>query len=179
MVCWFLIFCYAGYAIGSAIADFCLVRPLAAQWDVNVKATYHIDSPKLYLANSGFNIATDAILLVLPLVVIWTLNVSRLHKMGLSAIFCLGVLTLIASIMRLICYYQYDKLDPNCESKRLPSFTFHRERGANGSICLIVGLALVQWWTIAEMDLGILCPCLVTFRPLIRSGYVHFHCDSQ
>ena len=23
-----------------------------------------------------------------------------------------------------------------------------------------------------EMDLGLLCPCLVTFRPLVSSGYV-------
>ena len=24
----------------------------------------------------------------------------------------------------------------------------------------------------AEVNLGLLCPCLVTFRPLIRAGYV-------
>ena len=36
------------------------------------------------------------------------------------------------------------------------------------------GLAITQWWTLAEMDLGILCPCLVTFRPLIRNGYLVF-----
>ena len=33
-------------------------------------------------------------------------------------------------------------------------------------------IAKADWWTMVEMDLGLLCPCLVTFRPLISSGYV-------
>ena len=97
------------------VADFCQVLPVAANWNLDVKATSRIDTTKLYYANTGFNIATDIILLVLPLTVIWTLKMSWLSKLGLSGIFCLGGLTVVASIMRLICYLNYSGLDPNCK----------------------------------------------------------------
>lgn len=32
-------------------------------------------------------------------------------------------------------------------------------------------LVPIVWWTSAELLLGILCPCLVTFRPLFRSAH--------
>ena len=115
IACWFLIFCYAGYALGSAVADLCQAIPINANWNKNVTASYHIDDVKLYVANSGFNIATDVILLILPLVVIWRLNMNVKHKIGLSLIFSLGVLTVVASIMRLITYYDVTTFDPLCE----------------------------------------------------------------
>ena len=149
-LCWFLIGCYSCYGFSSAIAGFCQGFPIASNWDVNVKPTRHIDDKKLYLANSGFNITTDAILLVMPLAVIWSMNLTYAHKAGLSAVFCLGVLTLIASILRLVYYYRFDPYDP--------MFT----------------LGNAGWWTMVEMDLGIICPCLVTFRPLIRSAFLVF-----
>ena len=92
-VCWFLIFCYAGYAIGSMVADLCAVFPIESNWHPDVRVTRSIDGLSLFLANCGFNIATDAILLVLPLVVIWKMKMNRAHRIGLSAIFCLGGLT--------------------------------------------------------------------------------------
>ena len=91
--CWFLVFCYAGYAIGSMVADLCAVLPVASVWNPDIKATSSIDGLSLFVANCGFNIATDVILLVLPLIVIWSMKNTRLHRVGLSGIFCLGALT--------------------------------------------------------------------------------------
>ena len=115
IVCWFLTFCYLGYAIGSMVADLCAVFPINSNWNPDVRSTKQIDGKALFLANTGFNIATDFILLVLPLVVIWSLHQTRAHKIGLSAVFCLGVLTVIASVARLIWYYKFDVNDPMCE----------------------------------------------------------------
>ena len=92
-VCWFLVFCYVGYAIGSMVADFCATFPVQSVWNIDTRATHAINGKALFLANCGFNIATDVILLVLPLLVIWTMKSNRLHKVGLSGIFCLGALT--------------------------------------------------------------------------------------
>ena len=103
-LCWFLVFCYAGYAFGSAVADLCQAIPIEAGWDKNVKASYHMNDQKLYIANAAFNISIDAILLVMPLAVVWTLRMTFLHKVGLSCIFSLGNLTVLASIFRLIHY---------------------------------------------------------------------------
>ena len=92
-ICWLVIMCYIGYAIASAIADLCAAFPVRSNWDTSLEATRQIDGKSLFLANSGFNIATDMVLLILPLVVIWRMWGNWLHKVGLSLIFCLGVLT--------------------------------------------------------------------------------------
>ena len=85
----------------------------------------------------------------MPLIVIWSLSFKPSHKIGLSFIFSLGVLTVLASILRLVYYYR--RLTPMD-----PLFTLDK----------------ADWWTIVEMDLGILCPCLVTLGPLIKAGYM-------
>lgn len=74
-------------------SDLCAVLPIVSVWNPDIKATSSIDGKSLFLANCGFNIATDVILLVLPLIVIWSMKSTRLHKVGLSGIFRLGALT--------------------------------------------------------------------------------------
>ena len=112
--CWALISCYAGYIISWVVTVAVGILPVAAYWDTSIKPTHAIDGRKLQLANCSFNIATDVILLAMPLMVIWTLQMSKMRKLGVSALFCLGVLTVIASIMR--CYYTLhaSNYDPLC-----------------------------------------------------------------
>ena len=119
-VCWVLTFCYAGYAVGSMVADFAAALPVASNWNPDVQPKRQIDGRALFIGNSAFNIATDVILLILPLPVIWTLKRDYLYKWGLTGVFSLGVLTVIASIARLVYYYQYDENDPLC-TYRMPS----------------------------------------------------------
>lgn len=47
---------------------------------------------KFYYGLQIPNIATDAIILVMPMPVVWKLPISKAQKMGLSAIFVLGLL---------------------------------------------------------------------------------------
>ena len=64
------------------------------------------------------------------------------------------------------CVCQHDYLDALCYTATMPVL-----------ICSITtgGLPPTQFWTIAEMNLGLLCPCLVTLGPLIRSRYAGYH----
>ena len=114
--CWVLVALFAGYSFSTVIADLCTVFPVEAGWNRNVKPTRKINTETLYIANCGFNISTDAILLLMPLLVIWRLNMTILHKLGLSAIFSLGILTVLASIFRLIYYYRLNPYDLTCKS---------------------------------------------------------------
>ena len=72
---------------------------------------------------------------------------SKWSRLGLSFVFSLGVLTLVAACMR--CYYSlsYDLADPD----------YSTGTGA--------------FWTVTEVYLGILCPCLVTLHPVIVKTY--------
>ena len=97
-ICWLLVACYVGYALGSMVADFCQIIPVVSIWrPLDITPTHQINGKDLFLANCGFNISTDVILLVLPLTVVWTMKSSRIHKVAISAIFCLGALTVCES----------------------------------------------------------------------------------
>ena len=51
-----------------------------------------IDENAYYVSTSVFNVALDFWILVLPLSIVWTLQLSRSRKAGLIAIFLLGIL---------------------------------------------------------------------------------------
>ena len=53
---------------------------------------YCISNSAYYISTSAFNVALDIWILVLPLSIVWTLQLSGRRKVGLSAIFLLGSL---------------------------------------------------------------------------------------
>ena len=120
---------------------------MKAAFDKTIPVKHTIDWSKPVLGNCIFNIITDSALLILPLTIIWTLNMSKWSRLGLSFVFSLGVLTLVAACMR--CYYSlsYNLADPD----------YSTGTGA--------------FWTVTEVYLGILCPCLVTLHPVIVKTY--------
>ena len=142
-----LIIMFVGYMIGTVVADIVTDIPIAAYWDHSIKPIRAIDGIALYVFNVSFNIATDLLLLILPNFIIWRLGISCWQRIGLSAIFSLGALTLIASVLRLIYFFRIKVYDI--------SYT-------------LVPFAV---WTAVELFMGILCPCLVTLGPLISKGW--------
>ncbi|KAI9844523.1 MAG: hypothetical protein M1838_002150 [Thelocarpon superellum] len=66
------------------------------------------------------------------------------QKVVISGIFLLGSLVFIATVFRIVAFFQLDNDDQ--------SWTFVN----------------TAYWTITEMSLGILCACLPTMRPLFR-----------
>ena len=115
VICTIFVVIYACYAISTALADVWLTIPIAAYWDRNITASKTIDENELYLANAGFNIGTDCILLILPLSIIWQLHMDWINKVALSWIFALGALTMIASIVRLRLFFVVNGVDPSCK----------------------------------------------------------------
>lgn len=75
-------------AIGLVATFQC--TPLAYDWDKTIPGGHCIDQIAFYKWISLPNIITDIIMLILPLPIIWSLNMSRNQKYGLSAIFVTG-----------------------------------------------------------------------------------------
>ncbi|MDI1490533.1 MAG: hypothetical protein OHK93_001737 [Ramalina farinacea] len=156
---WFCIIClifvgiFTCFAIATALTDVFLTIPVNARWDHAVEARHSVDQKRLFVGNAAFNIATDILLLLLPIIMISRLQMNAWHKVGVAAIFWLGILTIIATICRLHYSYRVDESDVTCTSDTLVKSAY---------------------WTAAEQFLGILCPCLITFRPLLRSSYLLF-----
>lgn len=51
-----------------------------------------INNAHFWYANSGFNISTDIVILVLPMVPVYGLSMPRMQKAGLAVVFALGIL---------------------------------------------------------------------------------------
>jgi len=58
------------------------------------------------LATGAINVVTDFAVLVLPLSVIWRLNMTPRKKAGMSLLFAIGVLACVAGVMRLVTTVQ-------------------------------------------------------------------------
>ena len=80
---------------GSLIPGIFRCHPIDNFWDPLVIGApnarhYCTNNNTYYLASSAFNVALDFWILVLPLSIVWTLQLSGRRKVGLSAIFLLG-----------------------------------------------------------------------------------------
>ncbi|KAI1410921.1 hypothetical protein F5Y13DRAFT_191751 [Hypoxylon sp. FL1857] len=54
------------------------------------------------MSSSCINLAFDLIILILPQPTIWTLNMSPRRKIGISLVFCMGILACLCALIRVI-----------------------------------------------------------------------------
>ncbi|KAK8045752.1 hypothetical protein PG996_013816 [Apiospora saccharicola] len=114
-------------------------QPVSGFWSPTPKTVCVPSLPGLYISAAG-NIATDLIIVILPLPMIRTLHLAPIQKAVLSVVFCLGLVTTAISLLRL----QYLKVSPD--------ITWDI---ADSNLC-----------SLAEISSGILCACLPTLKPL-------------
>ncbi|KAK1145216.1 hypothetical protein N8T08_004368 [Aspergillus melleus] len=94
------------------------------------------------------NVVTDVIILLVPIPLIWKLQMRTTLKVMISSIFILGGFVCIASLVRI--YFM----------------TFLK---SSVDITWIMGDVFI--WSSVEPCVGILCACLPTIRPLLRSAF--------
>ncbi|KAH7110297.1 hypothetical protein B0J11DRAFT_512516 [Dendryphion nanum] len=101
------------YYIGAFIFQWCSCVPIQRAWDPRVNGKCVSNQTVNYIISGAINSVTDLIIIVVPQPVIWTLRMDRRKQWGLSALFGLGILALMASIVRLryaiSTYFSEDK----------------------------------------------------------------------
>lgn len=142
---WISAFIIVGYWIATTILAFLGCTPFAYNWNKKIegRCVHLVD---FFRWNGICNLLIDFLVLLLPLPMVWRLNVARRAKLELSGIFLLGLFVCVASIMRVLAYKPH-QLDDSTYSG-VESMT----------------------WSIVEQGIGIVCACLPTFRPLM--GYI-------
>ncbi|KAF7884301.1 uncharacterized protein EAF02_004637 [Botrytis sinoallii] len=70
-------------------------------WNPTVRGTCLNYKPYI-LATGIFNCVSDALMLIFPVFSVWDLHMSFARKLGVSAIFLVGTLAVISSIMRIV-----------------------------------------------------------------------------
>ncbi|KAJ5120745.1 uncharacterized protein N7515_010133 [Penicillium bovifimosum] len=113
-------------------------KPIPKQWDITVSGKC-IDTVSFYY---GTNLGFDVAIIILPLPVLWKLQLHRKQKCVLIGMFALGFFVTIIQIIRIFSV------------KNLKNITDSE------------GLIL---WSIVEVSLGAIITCIPTFSPLFKS----------
>ncbi|KAG5957437.1 hypothetical protein E4U58_006041 [Claviceps cyperi] len=150
---WFRICCYvllgivATYMFTTVGLLIWQCSPMEGAWNKHSRATCIGLTGHLY-ANVGFSLATDVLILGLPVMPIWERDWSVDQKRALLLVFALGGFVTISSIMRATT------LDFISQTK-----TIYR-------------LTPTVWtlsWTIVEENLAIICACLPMCRSVLAA----------
>jgi hypothetical protein len=121
----------AVYTVGMMVVlwgfGVCLVGgficiPLRKLWDTTVSGGC-LNLGQYYYGLQVPNIITDAIILIMPMRVVWGLPITKIQKSLLSGIFVVGTLTLVFDIVRLVALIDLDENpnDATCMFPLLPS----------------------------------------------------------
>ncbi|KAF7533940.1 hypothetical protein G7054_g6651 [Neopestalotiopsis clavispora] len=99
-VCTCLIITIAMYCAASLVVTIFQCLPVERAWDKKIEGTC-IDNGKFWYANGGFSIATDLLILLLPMPLVYALQIPRVQKAALILVFTLGIFVVITSCLRL------------------------------------------------------------------------------
>ncbi|KAB8234665.1 hypothetical protein ETB97_004109 [Aspergillus alliaceus] len=137
---------YGSWAVLSAFLN-CI--PVARFWDKTVPG-YCLDDKGLWFSNASMHIATDLAILIIPIPALSKLDLPKRQKIALITVFALGGFVCITSICRLVALKKIsDSTDPTFDN---------------------VGAAS---WSAIECNVGIICACLPTLRPLVSRIVPH------
>ncbi|KAL4759500.1 uncharacterized protein BDW70DRAFT_161601 [Aspergillus foveolatus] len=142
-ICWTMIGILVTYGTWAVLSGFLNCIPVARFWDPTIPGSC-LSSKALWFSNASMHIATDLAILVIPIPALYSLDLPRKQKVALIAIFAVGGFVCITSICRLISLKRIaDSSDPTYDN---------------------VGAAT---WSAVECNVGIVCACLPTLRPLL------------
>ncbi|KAI9886879.1 MAG: hypothetical protein M1823_001315 [Watsoniomyces obsoletus] len=130
------------YCTAFVLVSIFQCTPIPHMWDKSIEG-HCINTPIFLLLGAVFNIVSDIVIVLLPLPIVWNLQVTRRQKIALTSVFLLGGFVCVASIVRVPYLWMLTTSgDPTWYS-------------VNAAI-----------WTMVEVDLGIVCACLPVMRPL-------------
>ncbi|CAN8102311.1 unnamed protein product [Discula destructiva] len=95
------------WSVGNIMQIFLICRPFAASYDPTVPGTCG-NQKASFIAIGAFNAITDVTILVLPIHTIWSLKTKTGTKLSLLAVFCIGIVTTVVSIIRIFTMNSLD-----------------------------------------------------------------------
>ncbi|KAI6085217.1 hypothetical protein F4821DRAFT_279431 [Hypoxylon rubiginosum] len=138
---WFRITCYVllgiicSYMVATTAASIWQCTPIQRAWDRSVDG-YCISITGNWYANAGFSIASDIVILALPIEPIFRSSLPTKQKWALVIVFALGIFVTITSILRM------QTLDFSSTSSD-PTYD-----------------VASSTWTVIEENVAIICACL-------------------
>ncbi|MCJ1421896.1 hypothetical protein MMC32_008263 [Xylographa parallela] len=107
---YFAMFLTAGYAITNCLQLLLICRPIAYNWDKTINGTCSSEAVP-FLASACINMGIDVIIVVLPMPMLWRLQMPTQRKVALSVIFGMGALICVLSAIRINAIATLDYTD--------------------------------------------------------------------
>ncbi|KAI0142963.1 hypothetical protein GGR57DRAFT_508431 [Xylariaceae sp. FL1272] len=143
-ICISLLFLIGAYCIAIDTATIFQCDPIQAAFDKTLTMKKCINSATFWFTNAGFTIGTDVVILLIPVPLVYVLQVPRVQKAALIFVFTLGFFVVITSILRTTTLdLQATSPDPLYDVSS-------------------------TMWTLIEMSVAIICACL----PQARGGTI-------
>ncbi|KAK4160185.1 integral membrane protein, partial [Cladorrhinum sp. PSN259] len=139
LTCHVLITLILLYMVGTTASSIWQCTPIPRAWDKSIPGTC-ISITANWYANAGFSIATDVIILALPMYPIYASQLPTSQKFAVMVVFALGLFTTITSILR---------MQTLSFSSLSPDITYDIDSTI---------------WTMIEVHLAIICACLPVCR---------------
>ncbi|KAF7714837.1 Uncharacterized protein PECH_000034 [Penicillium ucsense] len=147
----FVIFTYGFMAVLTAaglwmlFSSIFLCRPIHKFWDVSYPRDrgYCLPRQPIWYFNAGFQIASDMVILVMPMPMLWKLHLPWRQKAGIIAVFGTGIVVIAISIARTL------------ELRLLFLWDFSKNNGKAAT------------WSSLEADVSIICACMAPMHPLL------------
>ncbi|ODM18128.1 hypothetical protein SI65_05999 [Aspergillus cristatus] len=145
---WFCVFLTVGYFIACYMAFLVCCRPVSYYWTQYTdpsggECTFNLYA--FYIGNAAANVTTDVIILLVPVPLVWKLQMRPNQKIMVCGIFMLGGFVCVASIVRI-----------------------HFMTFLKSSVDITWIMSDVFIWSSVEPCIGIVCTCLPTLQPLLR-----------
>lgn len=90
---WTCLFISIGWGIGCVVALLVACQPISYFWTQFTnpnggKCLYNLY--QFYIGNAAVNVTTDGLILMIPMPIIWRLQMRQIQKILVCGIFCLG-----------------------------------------------------------------------------------------
>ncbi|KAH8898353.1 hypothetical protein GQ53DRAFT_837275 [Thozetella sp. PMI_491] len=142
-VCQFMITLLTLYALASCLTGLVQCNPIPKAWNSGLSGSC-INLMQFFIFNGAMALATDAIILLLPLPMIVNLQVPLLQKLALIPVFGLGIFVVVISAWRLYALVATPSADTTYD---------------------LMGTL----WTIIEYNVGLVCASLPTVRVFLAN----------
>ncbi|KAI0972308.1 hypothetical protein F4678DRAFT_57575 [Xylaria arbuscula] len=137
------------YLVAFIIAQFATCRPLKYNWEPGPDVAKYCGNHNLiFLLGSIFNLFLDIGIFILPLPMLWNLQLSARKKVGVTFVFGLGIFVIFSTIWRTYNVAEFS------EPLNMLNFT--------------EAVIPVTLWSGLEITLGIINACLPVVQPAVN-----------
>jgi hypothetical protein len=139
--------------------------PIRQAWDFTANGKC-LNQMALWITQSAFHVLTDVMIFILPLPLIAKSQMPIRQKTQALIIFALGMILVIASVIKLNNNVRGMTLTPEEMKDFGCKYTICRDRSFRAN-SLIGGASPAMAWVTMEVNLGIIVACLPGIRPIL------------